>query len=65
MHSVATTDHVEDSEHTAIVLDPDLPNAATNTGKRSAMQRLVAWLQLIKFTAYDDTDCSRECPDDL
>tara|TARA_B100000959_G_C14810509_1_gene553600 strand:+ start:527 stop:763 length:237 start_codon:yes stop_codon:yes gene_type:complete len=65
MNSVQPTDYVENSERAVPILDPDLPNAAADTGERFAMHRLFAQVQQKKFTANVDTDRPWKSSDDI
>ena len=38
MNTISPSDHVEDPERAALILDPDFPNAATDAGEWLAMQ---------------------------
>ncbi len=56
MYSVSPTDHVEDPERAALILNPDFPDATADARERSAMQRLVAQLQQLEFAANADAN---------
>lgn len=65
MNTVTPTNNVKDPKRAAAVFDPDLPDASTNTGEWSAIQRLLSKLQQIEFVTNVDTNRPRKLPDNI